>query len=221
MSDRKEQSYIVLFEMIKSQIPEWSPQKFHIDFETATSNALMKVFPDLQIKFCYYHFTKSMWTKAKTLKINRKRDRRVVGLCSALALLPESNIEEGWIYIKAVSSNSYNKANIYKFIKYMETFWLKCSAFRSQWCVSSERHRTNNIVESWNSKLNKEMKKKGPISLLRLLNALGKLEHELQRDSEDMERRHEYIDDDDLIIQTQLELLHNEICVGFFLEKLR
>jgi hypothetical protein len=215
MTNKSQESYMALFQMIKSEIRNWSPIKFHLDFEIATANALLAIFPEIKLKKCYYHLTKSIWKKSKELKMNSKHERRVVGLFTALALLPMDHMSNGIKYIKDESPNT---SKIMLFEKYMRQTWLKNDEFILQWNVFGERHRTNNVIESWHSRLNKDMKKRLPKSILRLLNILVERENQ---ESETTERRKEFIRQDDIIMNNQLQLVHGEITVGHFLEKLR
>lgn len=62
------------------------------------------------------------------------------------------------------------------------------------------------------------MKKRYPKSLLRLLNILREKEDDI---SEASPRRQEYIEQDNDIMKYQLQLIHGDISLGHFLEKLR
>lgn len=50
----------------------------------------------------------------------------------------------------------------------MKSTWLKNDACIREWCVSNERHRTNNVAESYNSVINK----KNYVTINKLLNVL-------------------------------------------------
>lgn len=94
----KETTYFALFDILKANFEDLHPQKFHCDFEFAPSNASKAIFPDVTLKKCYYHFTNSIWRKAKSLQLKKnKRYRRIVGLCAALALLSQHLVIQGWI----------------------------------------------------------------------------------------------------------------------------
>lgn len=121
MTHKNEESYNALFVIIKAQL-EWSPKKIHLDFEVAPANVLMSIFPDIILKKCYYHFSKSIWKKAKEMKIISKQERLIVGLYTALPLVPLDQTSEGVEYIKNESPDTV-KMKI--FTKYMERTWLK------------------------------------------------------------------------------------------------
>lgn len=117
-----------------------------MDFEIAASNALVEVFSGIKIVKCCYHFIiNSLWKKAKKTKTKSKVESRIVGLCSALPLLPVDEINAGWEYIKSETSNT---PKIQMFLKYFEHTWMKDSSFKTQWSVFGERHRRNNTVEN-------------------------------------------------------------------------
>lgn len=73
MSDRKDKSYIILFEIIMSVIPEWKLHKIHSDNEKTAMNAVIKVFPNITLKGCYYHWSRSIWKKAKSASFRTQK----------------------------------------------------------------------------------------------------------------------------------------------------
>lgn len=214
MSDRKEESYIILFNMIKSQIPEWNPRKVYTDYEKAAMNAILKVFPTTKLRGCYYHWTKNIWKKGKSFGCTRnKPGRRIVALASALPLLPDNEIQNGLQYVK---SESNDLVQMKKFIKYLENFWFKmhsCTVIS----VFGERHRTTNVLETFHSKINKRINK-NTVTIMRLLKVLENI-HTMEMVPK--KRRKDQIINDDFITSVQLELVNKEISIGHALEKLR
>lgn len=130
--------------------------------------------------------------KAKKMKVKSKIENRIVGLCSALPLLPADKINAGWEYIKSESPKVNQKVK--QFNKYFVNTWLKDTSFKTQWSVCGEKHRTNKTVESWHAQLNKKMKRYRPITVARLLSVLLKLEEE---DKEPSPRRNDQMSRDD------------------------
>ncbi|XP_026736837.1 uncharacterized protein LOC113500301 [Trichoplusia ni] len=151
--DRKsEEAYTILFRVIKDHIPEWKPVKYMTDFEKAAMNAITTVFPSVEVKGCYFHFTHNVWKKAKSLNLTKqKRLRRHVALSALLPLLPRQFISDGWCYIMEDGPDS---KEIQEFNDYMVTQWLEDEAFVDIWCAHNQRHRTTNAVEAWHKKLN-------------------------------------------------------------------
>ncbi|KAL0810826.1 hypothetical protein ABMA28_010136 [Loxostege sticticalis] len=216
MSDKKETTYFALFDILKANFEDFHPQKFHCDFEFAPSNALKAIFPDVTLKKCYYHFTNSIWRKAKSLQIKKnKRYRRIVGLCAALALLPQHLVIQGWTYVQEQANDIQNE-NMTTFMRYMKRTWLKSDDYVSQWCVYNERHRTNNVAESFHSRLNRLINK-NYVTIFKLLHVL----YEFSTNPVPKKRRSQEIENDSFIINKQMELIHNDINIGHFLETMR
>lgn len=214
MPDKKEETYITVLQLIKSQLPTFKPKKYHCDFEIAEINAFRKEFPSVNMKGCYYHWCKAVWKKSKKLKIKSKYDKRIVGLTASLPLLPAEHIEEGLDYAKL---ESRGKEKLKLFFRYIDRFWMT-KKFNNILCVFGERHRTNNIAETFHSKLQREINKRNT-SLLRLLVKLKDIESKVKFQTK--KRRKIYIENDDDIMYFQLQLLNNELSVGYVLEKLR
>lgn len=219
LPDKKESTYKTLFQLIKSQLPDWSPKKLHCDYEIAAINAIRDVIPDVQIIGCFYHWSRALWRKAKMLGVVKsKAQKRIISLTVALALLPQEYMSEGWDYIKTESEI----AEIDSFTKYIEKFWIKKNLFKIL-NVFAQRHRTNNAIEGWHSKLNK-MINKNTVTLLRLLNILKKFAAQAIAKQNQRSRRKRcltLVRNDEFIMQVQLELLNSDINVGHALDKLR
>lgn len=216
MTDKKESSYLALFHLIKATCPHFKPIKFHADFEIGMSNALKQVFANIEIKKCFYHFCKSLWRKAKEIGLKSKLQRRIVGLCTALSLLPANQIQDGWNYILSACEPSNPK--ISKFVKYMNVTWLKNFNFINEWCTYQERHRTNNVCENWNSQINKKVHK-NYVTIAKLLSALKEDATKLHCCANN--RKQTEIDRDNFIRNTQMQLIQETITIGHFLEILR
>lgn len=159
--------------------------------------------------------TKALWKKSKEIGLKRKIQRRFVGLCTALPLLPVNLIEEGWSYIQEQFMLLGQDEKLKTLFQYFLKTWMK-GEFRSKWCVYEESHRTNNVAESWNSALNKEVQRN--VTLLRVLNVL---QNATADKGTPIKRRREDLVTDTLIMNTQMSLIHGEITVGNFLEMLR
>ncbi|KAF0713219.1 MULE domain-containing protein [Aphis craccivora] len=150
--------YERLFSMVKTHIPNFNPESFTLDFEISTIQSITQIFPSAEIHGCNYHFNQALWRKiqniglASTYKDNA--DIRLhVRMCCALAHIPISDIDEGWIIIM---SNTPDNDKLTLFYDYFIEQWLENPIIsRGMWNCHKRRHRTNNIVEGWNSKLNK------------------------------------------------------------------
>lgn len=214
MTNKKQSSYYILFKMIMSQLNEWKPVKIHCDFEKASMNAVKDLFPNLIVKGCFYHWTKNVWKKGRKLGFtNTKSEQRIVGLTAALPLIPSNNILEGWRYIK---SECGTKLDMSKFIKYIERFWFTTHN-PDIISVFGERHRTNNALESYHSKLSKCVNRNNN-TLLRLLNKILNFQG---KTSLHPKRKKKQIANDCAIMEIQMQLINGVITVGYALDKLR
>lgn len=157
--------YTRLFKLIKEHIPNFNPNTITIDFETATIQAIKDVFPNTQISGCNYHFNQSLWRKVQDIGlVEEYRDNEEIRLnirmCSALSLIPLQNIDEGWLIIM---ENSPNNEKLKIFHDYFVEQWLdNATITKDIWNCYLRRHRTNNVVEGWNSRLNKEINRPRP-----------------------------------------------------------
>lgn len=214
MNRRSTLSYQILFQMIKSRIPGWNPQKYTCDFEKSAMKGIATVFPTVSVKGCYYHFQESLKRKAKQLQLFKdKNNRRCVFLCRSLALLPKYKIIDGWQYVQ---SQFAKFEHLQPFLKYFKNQWMKSNLIE-EWCVFGERHRTNNFVEGWHGKLNKSIKRynKNILDVIAAFkkDSCTKRQPNLRKSSSQI--------NDKIIQDAQMELLYGDISVGHFLEMLR
>ncbi|XP_072942830.1 uncharacterized protein [Epargyreus clarus] len=224
MSHKNQQTYEILFSMLKSALPDWNPEIFKCDYEVAPMNAMRNVFVNISISGCYFHFTQAIWKKGKQLKLTKdKLTRRQVALSTALALLPSDKIIAGWFY---VASQSPDDDNSKEFRNYMLRQWLQ-DDFIKTWCVFGQTHRTTNLVEAWNNKIKKRVKIKKP-NIMKLLTALAEdasyyevLALGVSENKGIAEKTKKSINRDNYIQEVQMELINNEITIGHCLEKLK
>ncbi|KAE9544242.1 hypothetical protein AGLY_001421 [Aphis glycines] len=157
--------YERLFSMIKAHIPNFNPESITLDFEISTIQSIKQIFPNAEIYGYNFHFNQSVWRKVKNIGLasNYKDDANIrlhVRMCSALAYIPFDDIDEGWIIIM---TNTPDNDKLQIFYDYFIEQWLENPIIsRSVWYCYQRRHRINNIVEGWNSKLNKILNKPQP-----------------------------------------------------------
>lgn len=159
-------TYERLFQLIKQHL-DITINKIKCDFEIGITNALKKVFPDILISGCYYHFHNAIWRKAKALNItDTKESRSIIRICANFPLLPSTHYSECWLHIKEHALLTDGTRN---FLNYFENQWLKASVNIS--CYN-EKFRTNNPLEGWNRRFSTKLSKKP--TLLLFLDALRK-----------------------------------------------
>ncbi|KAL0860038.1 hypothetical protein ABMA27_010353 [Loxostege sticticalis] len=225
MNKMDTETYNILFSMIKSCIPHWEPFKFKTDFEKAAMKAVKSVFPHIELKGCFYHYSQAIWKKAKDFDLTKSKvTKRVVTLCGLLPLLPRDKISEGWCYIE---SDCPVNAKIDAFKNYMTSFWLENESFVNVWCVSEKKYRTNNNVEGWNNKLNKATKTKNP-KIVQILKVLSEDANMYSVRIKQFEtycfspiKNVKILEKNDWIRDVLNRLKNNEITVELCLEKLR
>lgn len=206
--------YKTLFDLITTTVPEFKPKIVHADFELAITNALIYYFPDLKIFRCFYHYTQNLWRKSKQLNLKNKVFRRLVSLCGALALLPPSMVKEGWKYICEEFEDVDNK-NVKTFMTYFQNFYMR-EQFIDEWCVYNIKHRTNNICESFNAKINKTINK-NYVTMAKLLHTIFyKANTTLTNSRKSYSKLR-----DDQILHSQMQVICGDISIGHFLEKVR
>lgn len=61
LGDKKKKTYITMLRVIKEHLGERSPLYINVDFEIGYIKAVQKVFKDVNIHGCYFHFRKNLW----------------------------------------------------------------------------------------------------------------------------------------------------------------
>lgn len=223
LPDRKQVTYEILFEMIKSQVQEWEPTHISMDFEVTAILAIKGLFPEVKIVGCFFHFSRSLWRKAKQLGVIKSRLGRIhVKLCTVLSHLPLNLLDDGWLYVMGESPNN---AEITKFNDYFVQTWLQHPVLSKVWNTFNESHRTNNMVESWNGRVKKIMPLKPNIGqFLSGVEKDAKFYYNKINQSGPIQiskRKKESMQINDRINNTIQELLTGQISIGHCLEKLR
>ncbi|KAI5645679.1 MULE transposase domain-containing protein [Phthorimaea operculella] len=151
LTNKETATYEVMFKKIKEAVPAFNPAKFTLDFEASALRAIQNVFPDAVIRGCFIHFQRSLFRKAQSLGLlAHETTTEHVKLCASLALLVKEDVEDGWLTIMEDSST---EERVIKFNDYFVTQWLEDPDMIAKWCCHGERHRTTNLVEAWNQRL--------------------------------------------------------------------
>ncbi|KAL0818920.1 hypothetical protein ABMA28_008228 [Loxostege sticticalis] len=105
--DKKQATYETLFRLLKSQVPEFEPQKVTTDFEISAMLAVNEVFPTAKTQGCLFHFKQAVLRKAKSHDLNKsKLGKAHVRRCMALSYLPTEFVSDGWLYVLVLFYNS-------------------------------------------------------------------------------------------------------------------
>lgn len=113
------------------------------------------------------------------------------------------------------------------FVTYMNNYWLKNDEFIKEYCVYNQLHRNNNFAGGLHARLNRVIIKKY-VTIAKLLSVLvrdisiNKMAISDAKTGHSKNKRQRLLKErDTFIINTQMSLIHKEISVGHFLEKLR
>jgi hypothetical protein len=165
LPDKKETAYRCLLTLLKNWRVFWSPKIIKVDSGAAVISAINKVFPDSVITGCNFNFNQCLWIQIQNigLAVEYKEDEQVriiFRMCAALAYLPIDEVEEGWLMImESVPQNE----KLTLFLDYFVERWMgNQNVPIEMWNIRQHRHRTNNAVEGWNSKLNSIIGKQQP-----------------------------------------------------------
>lgn len=221
LPNKKQETYEIMFYMIKSRIPSFKPETFTTDFEVCAMKAIQTVFPEATVRGCLFHFTQAVWRKAKRHVLHKsKLSKSHVKRCMALAHLPQQFRSDGWLYIRGECVKKDEKTT--NFNNYFENTWLGKGFLQDKWSFNGVMHKTNNAIESWNSRLNRKVKPKPNIVMLLKT---------LKKDADyytGLFRKNGYITKRSLekklehrkIEKNVTELMENDICVGYCIERL-
>lgn len=159
LPDKRQETYEILFRLIKSVFPVWKPLKVTMDYEQTAMNAVAKVFSGIKIKGCYFHFNRCLIRKAKKLKITTPVMQRHVSRCAGIARLPQEFTKSGIEYVMRKSPPGKDKE---KFNAYFKSQWLQNSKFNKTCCCGKEQLRTTNNLKGWHSRINRFIAKTNP-----------------------------------------------------------
>lgn len=168
MSNKQERSYERLFTSLMQNLPTWTPLTIIVDFEIAVINVIKKIFPDVKLLGCNFHFKQALAKKAHALQLNDIEEKRHLAMCAALAHIKKQDIEDAWLHIM---ENAPQNDAVTKFNDYFVAQWLENNSIEFIWNVHGARHRTINLAEAWHKRLNNKMGKRKP-KMLQFLDTL-------------------------------------------------
>lgn len=214
LPDKSYNTYKILFELIKTNFPTWQIEKVTIDYELAAINGISAVYPEIEIKGCFYHFNRCLYRKAKHLKINSPVKRRHVARCAGLARLPVKYVKRGNAYIMKKSPLG---EDIRKFNKYFSKQWNAKTVFSIICNCDKETIRTTNNIEGWHSRINRYIGRSKP-NIAILLETLSKETKMTDIFKKRTKKAAKYIEIDKEIDDAIIDLKKKKITVGHCLE---
>lgn len=161
MRSRKEDDYRTVFEFIRDGVLSFDgveriPNSVLTDFEKGMRNAVLTVWPEINLHGCNFHFTQAIRRKASKLKslstkiFRNSKHHVTIKMFMRLSLLPCNRVEAGYQQLENFIMNSRRlKKDFKKFIKYFNLTWFR-KFEPNEWCVGNLQRRTNNNLEGYN-----------------------------------------------------------------------
>ena len=131
-----------------------------IDFEKTLQNAIKKNFPIFTIDGCFFHYSKLLWTKAKSIGLCKKDSlKKTKILIFILKLLPFMNPDDKEpLFNKMEKYFKLHEDQYQKMISYYKKNWLN-NEYIEYYNLSENEYisRTNNYLEAFHSTLNNSL----------------------------------------------------------------
>ena len=155
------------------------PKLFHCDLELGLSNAIIKVIPNIKVKFCLWHLYRALEINKNKYCNSADLDDNVNLLFKCITNLafvdPQYTIK---LYDVIFRKNT--NENFKKFLKYFkDTYIIKYNHNTWNYFANIE-NTTNNCCESYNNKINNYFNKKP--TFFKLLYVLRKEEDDISKE---------------------------------------
>lgn len=138
---------------------QFAPNTAVLDFETAAHNAIKEVFPGIQTKGCFFHFTQAIWRKTQgsglqTLYRDNDDVKTLVRRATILPLIPMDAIEDVWFQALEDRDDADITQLTQPFTDYVTDQWVEGD--HALWNhYETQGPRTTNNIEGWHNKLKK------------------------------------------------------------------
>jgi hypothetical protein len=163
MSNKSSILYELVFQYLKRRLGI-IPSKIMSDYEMSMRKAVRKVWTKSVLKGCYFHYLQAVRKRIKSSKYLTKLIQKnklaynVMMLFHKLPLLPFNHINNGYEAIIQYQKFNGLLNSFENFNNYFSKTWKNKFSF-STLCISKEKHKTNNFLESFNSKVKKIISK--------------------------------------------------------------
>lgn len=134
MSRKTKRAYAHVFNYIKNNLINLGGTSIMSDFEIAMRRVLKEVFPDTQLKSCWFHFTQAAKKRAMQSPqlipylLKTEEAREIYYKLLSLPLLPAANILDEFKKSKILALANHRK-HFSDFIKYYENQWIRKVGF--------------------------------------------------------------------------------------------
>ncbi|GLV44634.1 hypothetical protein CBL_20546 [Carabus blaptoides fortunei] len=150
-------------------LPTVHIQSVMADYETALRVAVVGILPGTRLRGCWFHYTKALYKKSVPLHLhNNDRTKKIVKMAMALPLLPEDQFANGMETLQGLATGNQH---LMQFLNYIRRQWIPLNI-----SVHGQRHRTNNLVESFHRDLYRLVSRPHP-NIWVLVERLQQMEH--------------------------------------------
>ena len=134
----------------------FAPKYITLDFSKAEENAVLEIFKNTEIIFCFFHLVKCWWNKLNKLGLRNKNFKNLSkSLVFNLKLLAFTKRDDVQLFYNDIKiSNLYNDNKFSEFFKYVDKQWINNNKFTkwNYYDVLSDLKKSNN--QSYNVEKN-------------------------------------------------------------------
>ena len=178
LPDKKKRTYTRALEIIQQSVDGRKPDNIVCDFEGAFIGACHSIYPDTNIKGCYFHFRQCVYRHIQqcglqTLYAENLEFSSAMKMLAGLAYVPVDDVVQAYEELLDTVYFVDNEELLEDFLDYFETTWIGKKRRHSHrgeptfaiklWnnydYIKNDLPRTNNFVEGWNSSFNKRIGK--------------------------------------------------------------
>ena len=175
LANKSEKTYLKLFKMFED-VPNFEPVEVTVDFELACVNAILTIWPNVSIFFCWFHYSQNLWKniQSKQLAKDYVKDpvvRKLFKYLNFLPFVPSKDVVKAFKEIVALGNDCRKFQPMFT---YFERFYIGKLVKNSQslrhvptypiqrWNLVSkilqDKARTNNALESWHKLFSSDAK---------------------------------------------------------------
>lgn len=129
MTKKTAECYTAVFQYIESNVFHLEPSEIMTDFETGLRKSIKHVYPDTNLRGCWFHYCKALRHKSQQLglrpMLNSSPEAKVIlKEIMSLPLLPADKILQGYLHVKKITEEYGISEDFENFFSYFESFWL-------------------------------------------------------------------------------------------------
>lgn len=141
MTRKTADCYIAVFKLIEEKLFKMQPAEMMTDFEDGMRLAIKRVWPDIVLRGCWFHFCRSILRKSVKLGMKKliKKNRRAKVVRKALMcipLLPADKLQDGFDCILEYARSRNLIKRFHRLFSYVQSYWLDSQvSFESFQCI--------------------------------------------------------------------------------------